>query len=245
MNSRRKFLIQGSLATTAILVTNPFNAIARAASPFAGFTGSHNNLVFLHTVSLNPGNHYKAIQYIADIKRNTANTILLHAGEAVQDDTGKLQYDVPVNSGATGDYSIIYKGGIKTGVVRAAADEPDVIKKINAISAYLKKEKNCQVVVCLSGLGYKNKNAIDDITLAEKSTCLDIIIGGHSDNFFAHPVIALNNNKGEVIIHSAAGNNFAVGKIEIDFDEKGRKRRIGFSDSLLPIHDKNTGRLTA
>ena len=249
MNSRRGFLIKGSLAATALLVSKPFGAIAGIASRFAGFTGRHNTLVFLHTSDLNPVSHYRTIQYIAQIKKNNANAMLLNAGNDIQDDSGELDFDASVKPGSlseiTGDYRIINKAGIRTGIISSSPGEANVVKKVNDLSSYLKKEKNCQVVVCLSQLGYKNKNAPDDITLASASTCLDIIIGGHISNFASHPIIALNNNKGEVIIHSAAGNNFGVGKIEIDFDEKGRKRRIDFSDSLLKTYDKSRRKLTA
>jgi 5'-nucleotidase len=103
---------------------------------------------------------------------------------------------------------------------------------MNTLSAYLKKEKNCAVVVCLSQLGYKNKNMPDDIMLAERSTHLDIIIGGHADNFHSHPIIALNSKNGEVIIHSAAGDVTAFGKIEIDFDGQGRKKSVHLFNKL-------------
>jgi|CXWL01.1.fsa_nt_gi hypothetical protein len=237
MNSRRKFLIQGSLATTAMLATKPFTAIASASSSFAKLTGSHHNLIFLHTANLNPVNHDKAIQYITDIKRNNSNAILLNAGKDVQSGPGRLNYDASIDtsdnhSAITGDYKIIKKGGITTGIISAKPGETNVVQKVNDLSAYLKKEKNCKIVVCLSLLGYKNDNAPDDKTLASKSTCLDIIVCGHTDNFPAHPFIALNSNNAEVIIHSAASNSFACGKIEIDFDGEGRKKHIGFFNKL-------------
>lgn len=235
MKSRRYFLIQGSLATTAVLALNPFATIARAASTFTGFSGSYGKLVFLHTANLNPYSDYKAIQYIKDIKNKNANAILLKAGQDIQDETGTLTYDASITgsnalSAITGDYKIITKGNIKTGLISAKPGDGDVIQKINTLSAYLKKEKNCTVVVCLSQLGYKNKNTPDDITLANQSTHLDIIIGGHADNFQEHPVIALNRNNGEVIIHSASGDSFACGKIEIDFDRQCQKKHISFTN---------------
>jgi 2',3'-cyclic-nucleotide 2'-phosphodiesterase (5'-nucleotidase family) len=87
------------------------------------------------------------------------------------------------------------------------------------------------VVVCLSQLGYKNKRTPDDCKLAKGSTDLDMIIGGHKENFHQHPIVALNSNNAEVIIHSASGNSFALGKIEISFDELGKKNQVSFSGS--------------
>lgn len=237
MTSRRYFLIQGTLASTAMLALKPLTTIASAASQFTGLGGSYGKLAFLHTANLNTSSNYQVIQYIKDIKNNNANAILLKAGQNIQNETGSMTYDVSINGGnelsaITGDYKIINKGKLRTGIISARPEESDIFQKINTLSTYLKKEKNCTIVVCLSRLGYKNKNAIDDITLAKKSTHLDIIIGGHADNFHTHPIIALNSNNGEVIIHAAAGDPAAFGKIEIDFDEQGQKKYISFINKL-------------
>ncbi len=233
MNNRRNFIVQGTLATSAMIALKPLQTIARATSPLTGYTGSYGKLVFLHTADLDPHHDHKVIQYIKGIKNNNTNAILLKAGQNKQDESGTLSYDASINdssyfSSMAGDYKIINKGGHRTGVIRATPGENDIIQKVNTLSSYLKKEKNCTIVVCLSQLGYKNKKAIDDITLAERSTHLDIIIGGHKENFQTNPYIALNSNKEEVIIHSAAGDAAAFGRIEIDFNEYGNKKHISF-----------------
>jgi hypothetical protein len=216
------------MATTAVLALKPFSSIARIASPFTGPGSSNSQLVILHTAHLHSHYDNKVIQHIANIKKNNANAILLNAGyDTTQDETGPLTYDVPA---ITGDYKIVRKGNIRTGIISVKPGDSDVVQKVNSLSAWLKKEKNCTVVVCLSQLGYKNKNTTDDITLADKSTHIDIIIGGHKKNFHRHPVIALNSNNGEVIIHSAAGDTTGFGKIEVDFNEKGQKNNIGFAN---------------
>jgi hypothetical protein len=240
MTSRRKFLIQGSLATTAMLALKPLNAIAGISSPLTSLTNSSGKLVFLHTAG-NTGSNHQLIQYITSIKNKNSGAILLKACATSQDESSTLAYDASINGGndssaISDDYKIIVKGNIKTGLISAKPGDSNVVEKVNTLSAYLKKVKNCSVVVCLSQLGYKNKNTTDDITLAKKSTHLDIIIGGHADNFQANPVIALNSSNREVIIHAAAGDPAIVSKIEIDFDEKGRKNHVSFGNKL----SKNT-----
>ena len=235
MKNRRYFLVQGTLATTAMFALKPLTSIGRAVSQFTGFSGSYGKLAFLHTVNLNNSSDYKVIKYIQDIKNNNTNAILLNAGQDIQDETGSLIYDASINgskdlSAITGEYKIINKGNTRTGIISARPEESNIIQKIKTLSTYLKKEKNCTIVVCLSQLGYKNKNTPDDITLAKETTHLDIIVGGHTENFHAHPVIALNSNNAEVIIHSASGNSFDCGKIEIDFDAQGQKKYIGFAN---------------
>jgi 2',3'-cyclic-nucleotide 2'-phosphodiesterase (5'-nucleotidase family) len=212
----------------------PLTSIGSTISQFAGFNGSYGKLAFLHTANLTNSNS-KVIKYIQDIKNNNTNAILLNAGQSIQDKTGSLVYDASINgsndlSAIAGEYKIITKGNTRTGIISARPEESNIIQKIKTLSTWLKKEKNCTIVVCLSQLGYKNNNTPDDITLAKESTHLDIIIGGHAENFQMHPVVALNSNNAEVIIHSASGNSFDCGKIEIGFDWQGRKNHISFAN---------------
>lgn len=235
MNTRRKFLIQGSMATTAVLALKPFTSIANASSYFTMPPGRKNQLVFLHTANINHSPDHRVIQHIKKLKNNNSNAILLKAGQNEQEESGQLIYDVSVTgsndqSAITGDYKIINKGNLRTGVISVNPGENGIVEKINTLSTFLKKEKNCNIVVCLSSLGYKNENATDDLTIAKRSTHLDMIIGGHAKNFHKHPVIALNSKKEEVIIHSASGNQFACGIIKIDFDGQGQKKLTGFTD---------------
>ncbi len=238
MKSRRNFLQQGALATTALFALNPLKTFSSAASRVTGLSfGSYGKLAILHTANLHPQIDYKVIQHIKDFRKNTSNAILLDAGQDLQVETGSLTYDASINGGndfleMTSGYKIINKGDLRTGIISAKPGERNIIHKIETLSAYLKKEKKCSIVVCLSQLGYQNKYTPDDISLAKKTTHLDIIIGGQPENFHTQPVITLNSNNAEVIIHSASGDSFAYGKIEIDFDEQGRKNHISFANHL-------------
>src|ERR1700752_3375300 len=118
MNTRRKFLIQGSMATTAVLALKPFTSIANVASTF-GLGGSNSQLVFLHTANINSSGDYPVIRYIKEIKNKNANAILLKAGQDEQEETGRITYDASMNGGndlssITGDYKIINKGNLRT-----------------------------------------------------------------------------------------------------------------------------------
>lgn len=231
------FLIQGALATSAMIVLKPLQSIARIASPFTTTNRSYDRLVFLHTANPDIESNNRVVQYIKEIKNNYKNTILLKARQGGAEDSSSLPYDASLNDGIelpsiTDEYKIIKKNHLRTGIIYARYGEDNVIEKINTLSTFLKKEKKCKLVVCLSGLGYKNKNTPDDITLAGKSTHVDIIIGGHPENFHKLPIITLNSNNAEVIIHAAAGDPAPLGKIEIDFDETGRKNNINFIHEL-------------
>ncbi len=237
MKSRRYFLLQGSLATTAMFALKPLTTFAKVTSQFTGITDSDRKLFFLHTANVRPGIENKVMEYMKNIKNRSGNAILLNACNDSNDKPSSLSYDASVPgsndlAAISEEYKIIQKGKFYTGIITAKPGNRDIIEKINTLSAYLKNEKNCTIVVCLSQLGFKNKNAADDITLANKSTHLDIIISGHAENFPLNPFIALSSNGGEVIIHSAAGDASAFGKIEIDFNERGQKKHICFAHSI-------------
>ena len=235
MHTRRNFLIQGSMATTGMLALKPLKTIASTVSRFTGYNG-YGKLIFVHTAIPDyPGNQ-AMIHYISNIQRD--NAIVLKAGQVSKHiEPGPVTYDSCIDEindqiTITGGYKIIKKGNIKTGIISAMPGEANVTEKVNNLSAWLKKEKGCTVVVCLSQLGYKNKNSPDDISMAKKSMHLDLIIGGNTKNFHKHPVILLNNNNEEVIIHSAAGDVAGLGKIDINFNEMGQKKHISFTSNL-------------
>ena len=227
MNTRRKFLLQGTMATTALMIAKPFNTIANTISPLTGFSVNDNKVILLHT-----GDHRHDRQItnrqVDFLKKNTGNLLLLHAGNIKDPGNTQLKYDVtiPREDMVTTDnnYHIHYKGNIKIGIIYAKAKEKDPVKRINDLSAWLKDSKGCKLVVCLSELCYKNKSTtIDDRRLAEESSHLDILISGHPKNYSKFAVVVRNRKKMEVIINSAAGNSCDFGNIEIGFDEYGKR----------------------
>lgn len=224
------------MATAALLTAKPFTSIANSLSPVTGFRINNNSLVLAHTGNAILSGTGPALQQITNLKKIGANLIMLHAGNSAP----ALQppYDASMHAGESfsvnaDDYKIIYKGDIKTGVI-TANNKSACAESINTLAVYLKKEKNCQLVVCLSQLGFKSETGLDDLTLAATSTQLDIIIGGHATNFCKSPMTTLNKNKEEVIINHAGTNGFALRKIEIGFDKQGRKYQLAFTRTSLP-----------
>ena len=233
MNSRRNFLLKGTMATSALLVAKPFNSIAHTLAPVTGFSLPDNKVIFLHTGNHPVKNIGVTIDRINSFKKNTGNLVLLHAGHINDSPSPEVKYDVSIPEAGIGtdDYKIMYKGNnIKIGVIHAVPGQKDIDKTANTLAAWLKNEKNCHLVVCLSQLGYKTKTSIDDLQLANNSTHIDIIISGHAGNFNARPVITLNRKKAEVIIHASAAKDLALGNVEINFDEKNCKKFIAFNN---------------
>ena len=112
-------------------------------------------------------------------------------------------------------HKIFNKGGIKVGVLGIGVElnglvDPKLyantkylepVSTANKKANYLKKTMKCDLVICLSHLGFKyNSNKISDVELAAKTKNIDLIIGGHTHSFLNKPVIVKNSVKKEVLI---------------------------------------------
>lgn len=221
------------MATAALLTAKPFTSIANGLSPVTGYRINTNNLVLAHTGNITSASGNQTLQQIAKLKNSSSNLIMLHAGNSTPACAGQPVYDASMHTGASfsvaaDDYKIIHRDDIKTGII-TANDQSVSAESINTLALYLKKEKKCHLVVCMSQLGYRSANGLNDLDLAAASTHLDIIIGGHEKDFCTRPVIAQNKNKEEVIINHAANNGLALRLIEIGFDGRGKKGKVAFT----------------
>lgn len=127
-------------------------------------------------------------------------------------------------------YTIFEKDGIKIGVIGVCINlkglvdesvEKEMIYKdpapiVNTLAKMLKTEQQCDVVVVLSHLGYQNRGIIDDITLAEQSEDIDIIIGGHTHTPPDKVLDVTNKNGNNVIIRQMQKSGIYLGRIDIN-----------------------------
>ncbi|TND08940.1 MAG: 5'-nucleotidase [Bacteroidetes bacterium] len=138
-------------------------------------------------------------------------------------------------------YKIFHKSGVDIGVfglgieLAGLVDKRlygktkylDPIQKAAAMVKILKDEKKCDVVICLSHLGYKYENdKISDIILARESRGIDMIIGGHTHTFLDKPVIIPNREGKQVYVTQAGWAGLRLGKITINIDQKTRKKSL-------------------
>ncbi|MCD6068559.1 MAG: 5-nucleotidase [Bacteroidetes bacterium] len=127
-------------------------------------------------------------------------------------------------------YKIYYKGGIKIGVfgvgIELAGLVPDKLCKnvqffnpvvaANDIAKTLKQEEKCDVVICLSHLGYKSEgNKPNDIILGEQTGNIDLIIGGHTHTFLELPTEKADLNKKMVHITQVGWAGIWLGRYDI------------------------------
>lgn len=131
-------------------------------------------------------------------------------------------------------FKIFNKGGIKIGVfglgieLEGLVDKKayketvylDPIEIAQEMTRILKHKEKCDLVICLSHLGYSYKNEpnkISDIVLAKKTKDIDLIIGGHTHTFLNKPVIEKNRDGKEVIINQVGCHGINLGRIDFYF----------------------------
>ncbi|MFN5223577.1 MAG: bifunctional metallophosphatase/5'-nucleotidase [Bacteroidota bacterium] len=92
-------------------------------------------------------------------------------------------------------------------------------------SKMLKVEKKCDLVICLSHIGFQySGNQISDLRLARMSEHIDIIIGGHTHTFLDEPVIELNSRGKKVLVSQAGWAGLRLGKISVKFAKESKEK---------------------
>lgn len=147
-----------------------------------------------------------------------------------------------VLAGHIKDHLILKKGGIKIGIYGLGIELSGLVGKLNygntrysdplktalRMEAMLKKEMSCDLVICLSHLGFSYEHKkISDTVLAPQTRYTDLIIGGHTHSFLEKPVTVKNASGESVMINQAGWAALTVGKIELVFDRSGKKRNQG------------------
>jgi 5'-nucleotidase len=93
----------------------------------------------------------------------------------------------------------------------------DPIEVATDMARLLKKEKKCDIVICLSHIGYSYKedpNRVCDIILANKTKDIDLILGGHTHTFLEKPTIEKNLEGKEVLINQVGCYGLNLGRID-------------------------------
>lgn len=81
----------------------------------------------------------------------------------------------------------------------------------------LRQEKKCDLVICLSHLGFNypdDASKISDMLLAQKTENIDLIIGGHTHTFLDKPVVVSNRAGKKVLINQVGCYGLNLGRID-------------------------------
>ena len=110
----------------------------------------------------------------------------------------------------------------------------DPIKIANEKAQFLKEKEHCNIVVCLSHLGYSYKNnKVSDLTLAKQTSNIDLIIGGHTHTFLDKPTLTKNTDNKKVIINQVGWAGINLGRI--DFLISADKKNYSFNSEPIRI----------
>ena len=135
----------------------------------------------------------------------------------------------------TKPYKIFKKDGLKIGVFGLGIElnglvDPSMYKETKYIdpieiaqdmSRILKAEEHCDLIICLSHLGYNyrnNPNKISDLKLAAATKDIDLIIGGHTHTFLSKPTIVKNVEAKNMLVNQVGCYGINLGKIDFHFD---------------------------
>ena len=153
-----------------------------------------------------------------------------------------------VLDGMTSPYKVFEVDGINIGVFGLGIDLDGLVtKKLYKETKYLdpveitldtvrtlKEERNCDLVICLSHLGYEYRNPqlASDVLLAAQTQDIDLIIGGHTHTFLEKPVVRRNRKDLQVLINQVGCYGINLGRIDFYFNGSDLEDREGISISV-------------
>jgi 5'-nucleotidase len=135
---------------------------------------------------------------------------------------------------ATVPHVIIEKGKLKIGIFGLGVELKglvpdskygktiylDPILTANEQAEQLKK-KGCDLIICLSHLGYEYADLkISDRILAQKTKNIHLILGGHTHTFLEKPTEEKNLENQTVLINQVGWAGLQVGRLDFEIDSK-------------------------
>ena len=150
-------------------------------------------------------------------------------------------FENTILKGAFQPYKVFEKEKIKIGVFgigielqglvpdalygNARYNEP--IQIANDTAKHLRRNEKCDLVICLSHLGYKyNDKKVSDVFLAKNSRNIDLIIGGHTHTFLDFPDVQKNLDDKDVMINQVGWAGINLGKIDFYFSKNRHKHSV-------------------
>ncbi len=95
----------------------------------------------------------------------------------------------------------------------------------------LKEREQCDLIICLSHLGYdyENPNRPSDVQLAQHTLHTHLIIGGHTHTFLEKPDVRANKNGSPVLVNQVGAYGINLGRIDFYFDASKKAEANGVS----------------
>lgn len=134
-------------------------------------------------------------------------------------------------------YHVIKKSGLRIGIYGLGIELQGLVGKQNfgntkyldplkvalEMEKLLKNDYRCDLVVCLSHLGYSYEHSkISDLSLAPQTRYTDLIVGGHTHTFLPKPTIVHNAANKSIVVNQAGWAALNLGRIDFAFDKAGK-----------------------
>lgn len=149
-----------------------------------------------------------------------------------------------VLDGIVKPYKIFVKDGIKIGVFGLGVELDGLVDKKNyketvyndpisvsqEMTRILKTQEKCDLIICLSHIGYAYKNdpnKVSDLKLAAATRDIDLIIGGHTHTFLDKPTIVKNLDGIDTLVNQVGCYGINLGRIDFYFDTDKNKSHSG------------------
>ena len=142
-----------------------------------------------------------------------------------------------IMDGHVAPYKIFIKNGVRIGVFGLGVELEGLVGKdmfketkyldpieiAQDMSRILKTEEQCDLIICLSHLGYdyENQQKVSDRSLARSTKDIDLIIGGHTHTFLNEPTVETNRIGKSVLINQVGCYGLYVGKVDFYWEPEG------------------------
>jgi 5'-nucleotidase len=102
----------------------------------------------------------------------------------------------------------------------------DPVQKANEVADKLKKDEDCDMIICLSHLGnqYKESSKVSDEVLAKESENIDLIIGGHTHTFLDSPIVYKNKKGNDIVVNQVGFAGIILGRLDFEFSKFSGKK---------------------
>ena len=152
--------------------------------------------------------------------------------------------------GQTLPYKVFTKNGIKVGIFGVGIELAGLVGKksygetvyLNPVeiaqhyATFLRNEKKCDLVICLSHIGYDykdNPRKISDKILASQTDGIDLILGGHTHTFLPEPQTFVNKSGKNVMVNQVGWAGLLLGKINFYFDKNKKVKNISWNNQVI------------
>ncbi|KAA5539791.1 bifunctional metallophosphatase/5'-nucleotidase [Adhaeribacter rhizoryzae] len=165
--------------------------------------------------------------------------------------TANYDFSGTVLKGRFRDYKTFEKENIKIGIFGLGIELAglvdtrnygqtiylDPLQRAAEMVKQLRAVEKCQLVICLSHLGYDFTNEpekVNDQKLAHQVAGIDVILGGHSHLFMPEPKIISHADGTQTLINQVGKDGLFLGRLDFTFNRRS-KTKNSVASAVVPV----------